>query len=104
VQERCVGGTSAFATAVGVDPGVDVAGKPDAALCQRGHWRGEVGTAGDLVDALSADATELDADLMRADEGRYSAHRLKVGSSQLVWQLLDARTQRFRFACCFTLA
>jgi hypothetical protein len=47
---------------------VDVVGSPDLALREVCTRMGEVGAAGDLVDALAADSAEADADLMGADE------------------------------------
>ena len=38
------------------DPAVDVVGAPYLALFKIGHGLGEVGAAGDLVDALPADS------------------------------------------------
>jgi len=43
-------------------------GSPDLALREVGYGLGEVGAAGDLVDALPADSAQADADLMGADE------------------------------------
>lgn len=50
------------------DPVVDVVGSPNLALREIGYGLGKVGAAGDLVDALPADAAQAEADLMGADE------------------------------------
>jgi hypothetical protein len=61
--------------ALRVYPVVDVFGFPDLALREVGYGSGEVGAAGDLVDALPADSAQADADLMGADEtDRYYSH------------------------------
>jgi hypothetical protein len=54
--------------AVLTDPVIDVIGPPDLALRKVHHGPGEVGAAGDLVGALSADSAQTDADLMGTDE------------------------------------
>ena len=64
VGRRCQLGSGA----VFADPALDLVGSPDLALREIGHRLGEVGAAGDLVCALSADSAQANADLMGADE------------------------------------
>jgi hypothetical protein len=46
-------------------PRVDHVGRPHSALLEVGRWFREVGSAGDLIGALPADAIEaVDADLV----------------------------------------
>ena len=56
------------------NPLLDILGEPHLALRQIRGRRREVGTAGDLVDALTADATEPHTDLMSAHEPNLLSH------------------------------
>ena len=67
-RASCVRAALSGLGAMLADPVVDVVGGPDLALCKVGYGSGEVGAAGDLIDALPADSAEADADLMGADQ------------------------------------
>jgi hypothetical protein len=52
-----------------VDPGVDVVAEPDFALGEVDDGCRELGAAGELMDALAADAEQF-TDLMHTDQPR----------------------------------
>jgi hypothetical protein len=72
---------------VGLQPGCNIVGEPDAPLREFGQRLREAGLFGDLVYTLATDAAEADADLVGADQddGHTHDYRRWTSSASTRW-------------------